>query len=156
MLSIVSDSPALEVAERHLGLITTYENPVSDDNSDLNRVAKQIDVDKIFGLSLKANTSPKSQSEKPSISPRSVRLAVARRCILLLLRGKLTALKQRDLKLWSSPIAGDKLPPDTDAVYFGGGYPENFACELAENVNLACSCVVLPNLECLFTVSAAG
>src|SRR5690606_23647014 len=61
VLSIVSDSPALKVAERHLGLITTYENSASDDNSGLNRIAKQIDVDKVFGFSLKANASPKMQ-----------------------------------------------------------------------------------------------
>ena len=48
VLSIVSDDPDLEVAERHLGLITTYENPGSESNSGLRRVAEQLDVDKIF------------------------------------------------------------------------------------------------------------
>lgn len=42
VLSTISYSPALKVAERHLGLITTYENSASDDNSNLNRIAKQI------------------------------------------------------------------------------------------------------------------
>jgi cobyrinic acid a,c-diamide synthase len=139
VLSIVSDSPALEVVERHLGLITTYENSASDDNSGLNRVAKQIDVDKVFGFSLKANAIPKSQSAKSPIRPQSARLAVARdAAFCFYYEENLAALKAAGFEIVEfSPIMGDTLPPDTDAVYFGGGYPESFARELADNVNLA-------------------
>ena len=35
-----------------------------------------------------------------------------------------------------SPIAGDTLPP-IQMLYFGGGYPESFAREPADNINLA-------------------
>ncbi len=139
VLSIVSDSPALEVAERHLGLITTYENSASDDNSGLNRVAKQIDVEKVFGFSLKASEIPKLQSAKPPIRPQSPRLAVARdAAFCFYYEENLVALKAAGFEIVEfSPIMGDTLPPGTDAVYFGGGYPESFARELANNVNLA-------------------
>ncbi|NLA59253.1 MAG: cobyrinate a,c-diamide synthase, partial [Firmicutes bacterium] len=50
VLSIVSGDPTLEVTERHLGLVTPYENPMDGDNGGLDRVARQLDVDRIFGL----------------------------------------------------------------------------------------------------------
>lgn len=139
VLSIVTDSPSLDVAERHLGLITTYENSVSDYNSGLSFVAKQIDVDKIFGFSLKANASKKAQSEKPIIHKQRPRLAVARdAAFCFYYEENLSALKDSGFEIVEfSPIAGDMLPPDTNAVYFGGGYPESFVRELANNVNLA-------------------
>jgi len=138
VLSVVSNSPALEVAERHLGLITTYENAASD-NSDLYRVAKQMDVDKVFGFPLKAKTIPKSQSEKPAIQSHRARLAVARDgAFCFYYEENLAALKAAGFEIVEfSPVRGDPLPPGTDAVYFGGGYPESFAGELANNVHLA-------------------
>jgi len=139
VLSIVSCDPALKVAERHLGLITTYENSTIDDDSDLNRVAKQIDVDRIYGFSLKASVDKKSQSGKLPISLPKARLSVARDgAFCFYYEENLVALKEAGFEIVEfSPIAGDALPPDTDAVYFGGGYPESFARELANNVKLA-------------------
>lgn len=139
VLSIVSNSPALEVAERHLGLVTTYENAASNDNSSLNHVAKQIDVEKVFGSSLQANANLKSQSAKPPVRPQKARLAVARdAAFCFYYEENLAALKAAGFEIVEfSPIKGDTLPPDTDALYFGGGYPESFARELANNVNLA-------------------
>jgi len=139
VLSIVSDNPALKVAERHLGLITTYENSTIDDDSDLNRVAKQIDIDKIFGFSLKANVSLKPKFTKSPIYLPKARLAVARdAAFCFYYEENLAALREAGFEIVEfSPIAGDTLPPDTDAVYFGGGYPESFVRELANNDKLA-------------------
>lgn len=138
VLSIVSDYPELQVAERHLGLITPHENPSSRDaNSDLKQVAKQLNIEKIFGAPLKAKM-PKLRA-KPTIRPRRARLAVARdSAFCFYYEENLVALKEAGFEIVEfSPIKGDTLPPDTDAVYFGGGYPESFACELTNNVNLA-------------------
>jgi len=139
VLSVVSSSPALEVKERHLGLITTHENSASDYNGDLCRVAKQIDADKIFGSSLKPKGNSKQQYFKPLTLPPSARLAVARdAAFCFYYEENLAALKAAGFEIVEfSPIGGDTLPPGTDAVYFGGGYPESFARELADNVNLA-------------------
>ena len=139
VLSIVNDSPALKVAERHLGLITTYENSGSDDHNSLKRLAKQIDVNRVFGFSLKVTASPKPQPTKPPIRPQSARLAVARdAAFCFYYEENLTALKAAGFEIMEfSPIRGDMLPPDTDALYLGGGYPESFAQELANNIRLA-------------------
>lgn len=139
VLSVVSDDPALEVAERHLGLVTPYENCASGNNSGLDLVAKQLDVDKIFGIPLKPSTSPKGQSiEYPSQS-QGPRLAVAcDAAFCFYYEENLAALRAAGFEIVEfSPVAGETLPPGTDAVYFGGGYPESFARELADNINLA-------------------
>lgn len=138
VLSIVSDCPELQVAERHLGLITPYENPSSvDANSGLKQVAKQLDIERIFGAPFQAKR-PKSPA-KPSILPRRARLAVARdAAFCFYYEENLEALKAAGFEIVEfSPVRGDTLPPDTDAVYFGGGYPESFARELASNRPLA-------------------
>jgi len=139
VLSVISSNKELEVAERHLGLITTYENSASSDISGLNRVAEQIDICKIFGFSLEANVREKPQFKMPSIRPGSARLAVARDgAFCFYYEENLAALKAAGFEIVEfSPVKGDTLPHDTDAVYFGGGYPESFARELADNVNLA-------------------
>lgn len=137
VLSVVSYSPALEVAERHLGLVTPYENQKSYDSSSLSEVAAQLDVDKIFGCSLKPDANPKWQTSKSQASPRA-RLAIARdAAFCFYYEENLAALEGAGFEIVEfSPVNGDPLPPDADAAYFGGGYPENFARELAENVKL--------------------
>jgi len=145
VLSVISSSPALEVKERHLGLITTYENSASADNSALLHVAKQIDVDRIFGSLLKSKADPKGkaypkpQSANPQIRHQSVRLAVARdAAFCFYYEENLAALKAAGFEIVEfSPVRGDTLPSGTDAVYLGGGYPESFTRELADNINLA-------------------
>ncbi|MFH7820727.1 cobyrinate a,c-diamide synthase [Neobacillus thermocopriae] len=139
VLTTICNSPVLEVAERHLGLITTYENTEFDDNCGLNHVAKQMDVDKIFGLELKVNEISKLSFSKPVIRTQSARLAVARdAAFCFYYEENLLALKEAGFEIVEfSPIKGDTLPPDTDALYFGGGYPESFVRELEDNVNLA-------------------
>ncbi|MDI9462482.1 MAG: cobyrinate a,c-diamide synthase [Bacillota bacterium] len=138
VLSVICDSPALEVAERHLGLITTYENLARDDYSGLNRVAKQINVDRILGFTLKAKRVPQFQFAKTSLRP-SARLAVARdAAFCFYYEENLAALEAAGFEIVEfSPVRDDTLPPGTNAVYLGGGYPESFARELADNVKLA-------------------
>lgn len=35
-----------------------------------------------------------------------------------------------------SPLKGEKIPDDVDMLYFGGGYPENYAVELEKNISM--------------------
>ncbi|HHV94329.1 MAG TPA: cobyrinate a,c-diamide synthase [Firmicutes bacterium] len=139
VLSVLCDDPALGVAERHLGLVTPYEDCAGGNSTGLDLVAKQLDVDKIFGRPLKPSTSPKEQCiEHPSQS-QGLRLAVARdAAFCFYYEENLAALRAAGFEIIEfSPVAGDTLPPGTDAVYLGGGYPESFARELANNINLA-------------------
>ena len=139
VLSIVSCDPALEVAEGHLGLAAPNEDSLGGDNSSLGLVAKQIDVDRVFGLPLRAQAGLKVQKGYRSSCSQSVPLAVARDdAFCFYYEENLAALKAAGFEIVEfSPVAGDTLPPDTHAVYFGGGYPERFARELAGNMDLA-------------------
>lgn len=136
VLSVVCSSPALEVEERHLGLVTTYENPAGEDNS-IYRAAEQLDPERIFGTPLKASHKP--QPAKPPLRPPCARLALARDgAFCFYYEENLAALTAAGFEIAEfSPVRGDTLPPGTDAVYFGGGYPESFSGELADNAALA-------------------
>lgn len=134
----VEADPALEVPERHLGLLTPYENG-ADVAGSVARAGKQIDVDRVFGglpaTKRVRSTGPERRDRR---TPRA-RLAIARdAAFCFYYEENLDALVRAGFELAEfSPIAGEALPASCDAVYFGGGYPESFATELAANRRLA-------------------
>jgi cobyrinic acid a,c-diamide synthase len=139
VLSVLSYDTGVEVAERHLGLVTTHENDTLSDDSGLMRVAAQIDVDKILNAAhMPCGFSALSPAVRKTSQP-SARLAVARdAAFCFYYEENLAALMVAGFEIAEfSPLAGELLPEETDAVYFGGGYPESFACKLSANVALA-------------------
>jgi len=67
-----------------------------------------------------------------------VRLAVARdTAFCFYYQDNLELLEGQGAELaFFSPVGGDDLPPDTDGLYLGGGYPELFGDQLAKNRKL--------------------
>lgn len=135
--------PGLEVAERHLGLVTTHENPGFDDHAALERAAARVDVDRLVDRLDGRVPGPHGlgASAPPPSGPRGrprVRLAVARdAAFCFYYEETLRALADRGVELAEfSPVAGDGLPAGAGAVYLGGGYPESFADALAANSRL--------------------
>ena len=138
VVATVEADPALEVPERHLGLLTPYENPTDLDGS-VARAGKQIDIDRVFGGLVAGG---RAASAIPARARRRVpraRLAVARdAAFCFYYEENLAALVEAGFELAEfSPVAGDTLPASCDAVYFGGGYPESLAAALATNSRLA-------------------
>jgi cobyrinic acid a,c-diamide synthase len=138
VLATVEADPALEVPERHLGLLTPYENP-ADTADGVARAARQIDVDRVFGV---LRTPAPVRSAGPARigrrEPRA-RLAVARdAAFCFYYEENLAALAEAGFELAEfSPVGGEALPAHCDAAYFGGGYPESFASALSANSRLA-------------------
>ncbi len=140
VVSTLDADPALEVPERHLGLLTPLENPAGAATDEVARAGRQIDLDRIFD-GLPAGRSTRSSVPAPTPRRRSTRarLAVARdAAFCFYYEENLAALAAAGFELAEfSPVAGETLPAATDAVYFGGGYPESFAAQLAANTPLA-------------------
>ncbi len=130
--------------ERHLGLVTAAEGGYSP---GLRRrlaemIESHLDVDALM-------TRARSRIERGAASPASspdvapgpsaargtlVTIAVARdRAFQFYYPDNLQALEQAGARLvfWS-PVA-DRALPDADGLYLGGGYPELYGRELAEN-----------------------
>jgi cobyrinic acid a,c-diamide synthase len=138
VVATVEADPALEVPERHLGLLTPYENP-ADTAGGVARAGKQIDVDRVFGGLAVGRQVRSAVPARAGRRASRARLALARdAAFCFYYEENLAALAEAGFELAEfSPIAGEALPPSCDAVYFGGGYPESFAAALAANSRLA-------------------
>ncbi|CEI31787.1 Cobyrinic acid A,C-diamide synthase [Propionibacterium freudenreichii] len=138
VVAAVEADPALEVPERHLGLLTPYENP-ADMAGSVARAGKQIDLDRVFGGLAAGGRAGSALPAQAARRPSRARLAVARdAAFCFYYEENLAALVGAGFDLVEfSPVAGEALPDSCDAVYFGGGYPESFAADLAANSRLA-------------------
>ncbi len=128
---------ALRLPERHLGLIPMVEGPAGDEFFQhlAEIVERQIDLDLLLRLAetFAWHATPQLFPAEPV--PALVRIAVA-------IDSAFSFYYQDSLDLleaWGaeivpfSPLTDTALPPSTDAVYIGGGFPELYARELAEN-----------------------
>ena len=138
ILGVLRRQNNITIPDRHLGLLPTEELPQLD--AVVNSLA---DVgDSCFNwqllLPLLHQSTPSLPPPTPSF-PHSyshpLKIAVARdRAFNFYYQDNLDLLQQlgAELVFWS-PLADTQLPPDIQGKYFGGGFPEVFAQELAAN-----------------------
>ncbi len=125
---------SLTLPERHLGLVTAREGPLTAEClgrlGDL--IESSIDADRLHALAAPLTAKPpRSLAARPA--PR-VRIGVARDAAFqFYYRENLDRLNAAGAELvYWSPLA-DSGVPDVDGFYFGGGYPELHARQLADN-----------------------
>jgi len=145
VLGCIRRDEEMTLPERHLGLLTAEEGAL--DSGFLTRLADvveaAIDIDAILDLP----SSPKSdrggfeQDEIELDLPLAKRegkpvwIGVARdKAFCFYYPDNLELLRAAGAELVEfSPLTDAKLPADLDGLYFGGGYPEVYAEELAQN-----------------------
>jgi cobyrinic acid a,c-diamide synthase len=124
----------LGLPERHLGLVTAIEGPLTDERR--RRLAEAcerfLDLD---GLRSLAQPWAGPRAALPSTHPGTLaRIGVARDAAFQFYYPENLDLLRRAgaaLVFWS-PLA-DAGPPDVDGLYLGGGYPELYGSRLAAN-----------------------
>jgi cobyrinic acid a,c-diamide synthase len=124
--------PKIAIPERHLGLHAAAEYEASlDILADLAETHLRIDA--ILQLDCRVDTA--GGSALPANELPRVRIGVARdRAFSFYYEDNLDLLREQGAEIIPfSPIAGQSLPAELDALYFGGGYPELYAKELSEN-----------------------
>jgi len=142
VLGYLEHDPALELPERHLGLLPAAEHP--DLGSWVARVHEAVraglDLDRILELATSAGPpgadAAGQRAEVPvAAAPGRPVVAVARdRAFHFYYPENLEALEAAGARLaFFSPLADAFLPPGTRGIYIGGGFPEVFAGQLAEN-----------------------
>ncbi len=127
---------ALAMPERHLGLHMAAEalNPAT-----LGRLAEcveaHLDLDRL--LQLAARPRPAGARAWPSVRAR-VRIGIAcDAAFCFYYQDNLDLLRSLGAELVEfSPIADSALPDGVGGLYFGGGYPELHAAELASNLSM--------------------
>jgi cobyrinic acid a,c-diamide synthase len=127
----------IAIPERHLGLVTQEDHPLSEESIDrlADLIEKSIDLDALLN-NLMDITLPGQTHRRPQPRiERMVRIAVARdRAFCFYYADNLNLLEDLGAELiFFSPMADNNLPHDIDGLYFGGGYPELFAKKLAGN-----------------------
>lgn len=132
--------PAIEIPERHLGLVTEADHPLSDNK--VERLARllegSLDIDGLLAALPEVSISQDPENPENGVSLGDVRIGVARdNAFCFYYQDNLDLLAANGAELvYFSPVRGDRLPDDIHGLYFGGGYPELFAPQLAQNENL--------------------
>ncbi|NEU83350.1 cobyrinate a,c-diamide synthase [Nostoc sp. UIC 10630] len=137
ILGVLRRQDNITIPDRHLGLVPTAELP--ELNALIDRLADLgdtcFDWQNLLPL-LKSQPLP----PPPNLPhfPSSIRIAVARdRAFNFYYQDNLDLLQQlgAELVFWS-PLKDAAIPKDVQGMYFGGGFPEVFAQQLAENTSV--------------------
>jgi len=137
VLGAIKRNKEIELQERHLGLIPTSERKDMIDKvmAVARYVKDQIDIDKTVSIAKKA---PKLKIKVNSISKKvGTTIAVALdESFNFYYADNLDILRSlgADLKFFS-PV-NDKIIPDSDGLYLGGGFPEVLADKLEQNSSM--------------------
>jgi len=130
----------LSIPERHLGLVTREDHSLTDQILDklAGVIENSIDLDGLL-----ESLPELRQAEEPlqAISQKkstSVRIGIARdNAFCFYYQDNLDLLEASGAELsFFSPVADNQVPPGLDGLYFGGGYPELFADQLAANTSM--------------------
>lgn len=135
ILGVLRRNAEVNIPDRHLGLIPSSEMPkINSVFSQLAQLAKtSFNWDKLFPL---INTLlPNPYPLTPNPFPTTVKIAVAQdQAFNFYYQDNLDILTEfgAELVFWS-PIKDRHIPENIQGLYFGGGFPEIFAEQLAEN-----------------------
>lgn len=137
-------SDEISLPERHLGLVTAEDHPLSEAwaSTMADMVGSAIDIDAFLDRLPPIFISPATAADSPldhgADGKRRIRIGWAHdRAFCFYYADNLELLAQQGADLVPfSPIADRSLPPDLDGIYFGGGYPELHAGQLAQNETL--------------------
>ncbi|HEY9858215.1 MAG TPA: cobyrinate a,c-diamide synthase, partial [Candidatus Obscuribacterales bacterium] len=142
ILGVLRRQAEITIPDRHLGLVPTGE--LEQLSSLIDRLAHLGETCFNWSHLLPLLDAPPSQPPKQldgqdqhSLPQPKVRIAVARdRAFNFYYADNLDGLKQRGAELipWS-PLSDPHLPKGVQGLYLGGGFPEVFAEQLADNAS---------------------
>lgn len=135
----------LQIPERHLGLVTAFERPLNLTGWDVaaRAVRQNFDWDSFsIAVKLPENFFEKTAGpEKIADSPAGhsaeikIRIGIAKDAAFsFYYQDNLDLLAECGAELIPfSPLSDERVPDNTDLLYFGGGFPELYAARLSKN-----------------------
>ena len=140
VLGSIGRTPDLELSAAHLGLIPPAETgePAEQVERAARRIGEDVDLDRVRAIAAKAralDTSPASPSPpRPASRVPDVRIAIARdAAFCFYYPGDLEALEAAGARLVAFDTLQDAAPPEADAIFLGGGFPERAMAALEAN-----------------------
>ena len=140
VIGAVHHDKELQILERHLGLIPSNEMQAAQQRIELvgKRVAEQVDLDKLIEL---AGQAPKpalaEQSPTAEFSfkvPTPCRIGIARDAAFgFYYPGDMEVFERAGAELIYFDTLNDKVLPDIDGLFIGGGFPETQMAALQNN-----------------------
>ena len=123
------------IKSRHLGLVTPDEKTSLAIEKMAEAAEKYIDLDMLIKTASEAEEL--SFNEIDAEPGKAFKLAAALdEAFCFYYADNLRLLKKLGAEIvFFSPLKDEKLPPDTDGILLGGGYPELFAENLSKNKN---------------------
>jgi len=125
----------IAIPERHLGLVTDAEHPLS--NGHIRQLSDLVDehIDVTGLLSQLEDHNPEPVCDRDAARDRKVRIGVARdKAFCFYYQDNLDLLENAGAEIIHfSPVEDHHLPEGLGGIYFGGGYPELFAEALSKN-----------------------
>ncbi|WP_042349371.1 cobyrinate a,c-diamide synthase [Bacillus massiliigorillae] len=137
VLGYLPNTPDISLPSRHLGLVPDVEMQDLESKWDLlaGLIDKHIDLDKLLAISEQPSLQGESKSYYPDFS--DVRVAYAHdKAFHFYYQDNLDLMKKCGVTLIPfSPLEDESLP-ECDVLYIGGGFPEMFAKQLADNKSM--------------------
>jgi cobyrinic acid a,c-diamide synthase len=131
--------PAIAIPERHLGLQSATEQGAGGLNAAEHRLAdlaeKFLDLDGLLELQCGLEMAHVESLSLTLLSEDRLRVGVASDdAFSFYYEDNFDLLRERGVEIVRfSPLGDASLPPDLDALYLGGGYPELHAQKLSSN-----------------------
>jgi cobyrinic acid a,c-diamide synthase len=124
---------------RHLGLVTAVEHPRREEAIDrvASEVSGHVDLERILAV---AATAPTVGLEVSECHPDRRRVTVgffSDQAFSFYYPENLEVLESAGVRLVAVSPSGDRVLPELDALYIGGGFPEVHAARLADNREFA-------------------
>lgn len=140
VLGYLPNMPNCTLKSRHLGLVTADE--ITDFNSQMMLLAEQaektIKMEELIQIAASVPDISANIIEIKKITDKKPRIAVAKdEAFCFYYQDNLELLQELGGDLVKfSPIHDEDLPPDIDAIYLGGGYPELYLEQLSQNIGM--------------------
>ena len=138
VLGTIQRNKELELVERYLGLIPSNEDQLADNKIKhiATIISEQVNLDKIISI---ANTAEamSSHSKQEIKSAFNLKIAYAKdEAFGFYYADDLDTFRQYGVELLAFDTLHDSAPPEADALFLGGGFPEKRLQQLADNTNM--------------------
>ncbi len=139
VLGAIGRNQALEIPERHLGLVPANESKNADETiARLSAaVSDGVNIDRVFEIAKTANATIPVATARPTETNYNIRIAIARDAAFnFYYQDDLEAFAEAGAELVPFDTLNDDTLPKVDGLFVGGGFPETHLPALSENQSL--------------------